>query len=211
MTTLVTTSALISPPPTDVHPAAGPADGDGAEVDSRSTYLSFAFAYLIGHGSAALAKGSDPLIHLPAWLPIALLGTGLAVGTVFAMLAATRAQRGASDHDVRSGQLLGISWLSAFVALFLAITALSSVLDIPELSVMLWPAGSGLVVGLLYLGEGAARRNVLHYVLGTWLALTSTAALFFGTPGLFWVLALAGGGGFAVAAVLERRRLAARR
>ena len=47
---------------------------------------------------------------------------------------------------------------------------------------MLWLAGSGLVVGLLYLGEGAVRRNVLHYGLGIWLALVSTVSLGFGTP-----------------------------
>jgi hypothetical protein len=68
--------------------------------------------------------------------------------------------------------------------------------------------GTGLAVGLLYLGEGAARRNVLHYGLGSWLALISTAALFLGTPGLFWVLAIAGGGGYLIATFLERRRLA---
>ncbi|WAP57834.1 hypothetical protein [Streptomyces sp. S465] len=40
-------------------------------------------------------------------------------------------------------------------------------------------------------------------VLGVWLALTSAAALLLGTPGLYWVLTLAGGGAYA----LERRRL----
>ncbi|MFE2595660.1 hypothetical protein ACFXCZ_04010 [Streptomyces sp. NPDC059396] len=54
--------------------------------------------------------------------------------------------------------------------------------------------GSGLVVGLLYLAEGAVRRNLLHYSLGT--------------PGLYWVLTVAGGGSYAIAAALERRRLA---
>jgi len=76
-----------------------------------------------------------------------------------------------------------------------------------ELQSTLWPAMSGFLVGVLYLGEGATRRNVLHYGLGTWLALTSAAALLLGIPNLFWVLAIAGGGGFAVAAVLESRRL----
>lgn len=78
----------------------------------------------------------------------------------------------------------------------------------PDLQTMLWPTWSGFLVGVLHLGEGATRRNVLHYGLGTWLALTSAAALFLGIPSLFWVLAIAGGGGFAVAAVLESRRLA---
>ena len=68
--------------------------------------------------------------------------------------------------------------------------------------------GSGLVVGLLYLGEGAARRNVLHYVLGSWLALVSAAALLLSDAGPYWVLAGAGGGAYLIALIFECRRLA---
>jgi hypothetical protein len=179
----------------------------GGDVDSRAAYSGFAFAYLLGHGAAAVSRGPDPLVAMPAWLPMTLLGAGLAAGTVFASVAATRAQRGAGPHDSLSGKLLGLSWISAFTALFLAITGLTTQLEMPDLQSVLWPAWSGFLVGLLYLGEGATRRNLVHYVLGTWLALTSAAALLVGVPGMFGVLAIAGGGGFAVAAVLESRRL----
>lgn len=180
------------------------------EVDNRATYVSFGLAYVLGHGAAAISTGAGPLLDLPGWLPMTLLGTGLAAGTICGVLAANRAQRGATKPVVLSGNLLGASWAIAFTALFLAITGLAYTLDMPAVQSMLWPTGSGLVVGLLYLGEGAVRRNLLHYGLGAWLALTSSAALFLGTPGLLWVLALAGGGAYAVAAVLERHRLAAR-
>jgi hypothetical protein len=178
----------------------------GGDVDSRAAYAGFGLAYVLGHGASAVSLGPDPLITLPAWLPMTLLGIGLAAATVLATLAATRAQRGAGQHDILSGKLLGLSWISAFAALFLAITGLAAQLGRPDLQTMLWPTLAGFLVGVLYLGEGATRRNVLHYGLGTWLALTSTAALFLGIPNLFWVLAIAGGGGFAVAAVLESRR-----
>ncbi|MYW90778.1 ABC transporter permease [Amycolatopsis rubida] len=178
------------------------------EVDSRVTYVSFAAAYILGHGTAAVSKGPDPLVAMPGWVPLAVLGTGLVVGSVNAGIAATRARRGAPAPDARSGQLLGISWISAFVGVFLAVTGLTTSLGMPQLQDILWPTVAGFVVGLLYLGEGAARRNLLHYGLGTWLTLISTAALFLGVPALLWVLAVAGGGGFAVAAFLERRRLA---
>ncbi|MBO3679013.1 ABC transporter permease [Streptomyces sp. NEAU-YJ-81] len=180
------------------------------DVDNRAAYIGFGLAYVFGHGSAALSKGTSPLLELPAWLPMALLGAGLAAGTIQATRAALRAQRGAAGPDLLSGKLLGASWLIGFAALFLAITGLASAVEMPDLQSMLWPTGSGLIVGLLYVSEGAARRNVLHYGLGVWLALTSTAALFLGTPGLYWVLAIAGGGAYAVATVLERRRLAVR-
>ncbi|WP_280441828.1 ABC transporter permease [Nocardia brasiliensis] len=200
----MTTAQLAAP----LAPA--PVLSRSGDVDNRSTYVSFGLAYILGHGAAALSRGDDPLLALPAWLPLALLGMGFAVGTVCATRAALRAQRGAAKPDVLTGQLLGLSWAVGFGALFVAITGLTTTAGLPELQSVLWPAGSGLVVGLLYLGEGAARRNVLHYGLGAWLALVSTSALFVGMPGFFAVLAIAGGGGYAVATALEYRRLALR-
>jgi hypothetical protein len=178
------------------------------EVDNRAAYVSFGLAYLLGHGTTAISHGPDPLVALPGWLPSTLLGGGLVAGTVFAAIAAAQGQRGADKAGMLFGKLLGLSWISGFAALFLAITGLTAVVDAPDLQTMLWPTGSGLVVGLLYLGEGVVRRNVVHYCLGTWLALVSTLALSLGTPGLFWMLTIAGGGGYVVAAVLEHRRLA---
>jgi hypothetical protein len=178
------------------------------EVDNRGAYVSFGLAYVLGHGATAISSGTDPLVALPSWLPSILLGAGLAAGTVLSIAAVARAQRSADKASVLSGKLLGLSWISAFAALFLAITGITAVVNTPDLQTMLWPTGAGLVVGLLYLGEGAVRRNVVHYGLGTWIALVSAAALTLGTPGLFWMLAIAGGGGYAVAAVLERQRLA---
>ncbi|MFI1650372.1 ABC transporter permease [Streptomyces avidinii] len=195
----------LSPPVASDHPARRP-----REVDNRAAYVSFGLAYVLGHGAAAATHGAAPLLDLPGWLPLALLGLGLVAGIALATLAALRAQHGATAPEVLSGKLLGAAWITAFTALFLAITGLTSVLDHPELQSVLWPAGSGLVVGLLYLAEGAVRRNVLHYSLGVWLAITSTAALALAAPAFYWVLAIGGGGAYALAAALEHRRLRAR-
>ncbi|WP_225726362.1 MULTISPECIES: ABC transporter permease [unclassified Nocardia] len=178
-----------------------------ARIDNRSAYIGFALAYLFGHGAAALAKGADPLLALPGWLPTALLAIGLAVGTVQTMVAAGRAQRGASKPEQLGANLLGLTWIVGFAALFVMITGLSAAVDAPALPGMLWPTGATLVVGLIYLAEGAARRNMLHYGLGSCLALIAGASIFFGTPGLYWVLAIAGGTAYGIAAVLEGRRL----
>ncbi|MFI6369748.1 ABC transporter permease [Streptomyces sp. NPDC050546] len=179
------------------------------DVANLGTYSCFGLAYVLGHGSAALSQGDNPLLDLPGWLPMVLLGSGLALGTVQATRAALRAQRADTDPaTVRTGQLLGVAWVTALAALFLAITGLSATVDHPDIQTLLWPTGSGFVVGLMYVAEGAARRNLLHYTLGTWLALTSTAALLLGTPNFYWVLTLAGGGAYALATLLEHRRLA---
>lgn len=184
-----------------------PAASATNDVDNRAAYVSFTAAYVVGHGTAALSKGADPVLDLPGWLPMALLGAGLVAGTVQSINAANRAMRGAGKAEQLAGKLLGASWVIGFTALFLAITGLTSIH--PPLQEMLWPAGSALVVGLLYLAEGVVRRNTLHYGLGAWLTMVAGAALFLSSPGFYVMLAVAGGGGYAVAAVLERRRLAA--
>ncbi|MFG2340987.1 ABC transporter permease [Streptomyces yangpuensis] len=198
----MTTTATL--PPVE---AGAPATRRPGEVDSRAAYACFGLAYVLGHGAAAASHGDTPLLGLPDWLPMTLLGAGLVTGIVQATRAALRAQRGAPAPEVLAGKLLGTAWITAFTALALAVTGLTSVLDAPELQAVLWPAGSGIVVGLLYLAEGAVRRNVLHYGLGVWLALTSGAVLWLDTPGFYWALAGAGGGAYALATVLEARRL----
>ncbi|MFI6097448.1 ABC transporter permease [Lentzea sp. NPDC051213] len=177
------------------------------EVDNRAAYLAFASAYVFGHGSAMLAKAG--VVPLPPWLPIALLGSGVVAGTVLAVIASLRAQRGASEARRRAEKLVGTAWITGFVALALAITGLSTMFDKPELQTVLWPAGSTIVVGLIYLAEGAVRGNALHYNLGTWLTLVAAATLFVPGAGFFGVLTVLGGGAYLVAAFLEPRRLAA--
>ncbi|MFJ5991940.1 ABC transporter permease [Lentzea sp. NPDC092896] len=177
------------------------------EVDNRAAYLGFAFAYVFGHGAALLSKSGA--VMMPSWLPIALLATGLLAGTVFAMTASLRAQRAASEARRRAEKLVGMAWITGFTALALAVTGVSTVFDKPELQTVLWPAGSTIVVGLIYIAEGAIRGNALHYNLGTWLMLVAAATLFIPGAGFFGTLAVLGGGAYLVAAFLEPRRLAA--
>ncbi|WP_316573784.1 ABC transporter permease [Nocardia canadensis] len=163
---------------------------------------------MLGHGAYALSHGADPLVRLPAAAPSALLIAGLLIAMVITSVVTMRAQRGVTGADAVVGQLLAASWLVGFGALFFVITALSSALARDDLKMLLWPTGSGLIVGLLYLAGGAAYRDVLQYALGAWLALTSTAALLLDGASPYWVLAVAGGGSYLLAAAIEPRRRA---
>ncbi|MGI5504573.1 ABC transporter permease [Lentzea sp. CA-135723] len=193
-------------PATTSSASASASTSASAEVDSRAAYLGFAFAYVFGHGAALLSKSG--LVLMPSWLPIGLLAFGLVVGTAFAMTASLRAQKAATEARRRAEKLVGTAWVTGFAALALAVTGLSTVFDKPELQTVLWPAGSTIVVGLIYIAEGAIRGNALHYNLGTWLMLVAAATLFVPGAGFFGVLAVLGGGAYLVAAFLERRRLA---
>lgn len=181
------------------------------EVDSRTPYLVFGVAYLVGHGTAALSKGTDPVIGLPSWVPLTLLAAGLLPALGLAVRAGMRSQQGASESRRLAEKLLGTAWCTAFVALAVAITGLATATGRPELQDVLWPAGSVIVVGLVTIAEGTARHNTLHYSLGSFLALAGAASLFFGIAGLYATIAVAGGLGYLAAAALERRRLSTNR
>ncbi|MDJ0392438.1 ABC transporter permease [Rhodococcus sp. G-MC3] len=178
-------------------------------ADNRIAYLGFAAAYLLGHGGTALTVGSTPLIDAPTWIPMILLGAGLLLGTVAATVAATRSQRGLTAHEALPGKLLGLAWITGFLGLFLAITGLSAATGDAGLQTLLWPSGSGLIVGLIYVAEGAMRRDTLHYVLGTFLVVVATAVLLLPTTALtVGTLAVSGGTAYITAAILDQRRRA---
>ncbi|ACU38278.1 ABC transporter permease [Actinosynnema pretiosum subsp. pretiosum] len=176
------------------------------EVDNRAAYAGFTLAFVLGHGSAALSRGADPPLPLPHWVPLVVLALFLVPALALSVRAGVRAQRGAGPERERAESLLGGAWCTGFVALALAITGLAA--GTPSLQDVLWPAGSVLIVGMVNVAEGAVRRDVLHYALGTWLALLSSASLFLDVAGVYAVLAVAGGGGYALAAALAGTRVA---
>nr|WP_296775598.1 ABC transporter permease [Rhodococcus sp. (in: high G+C Gram-positive bacteria)] len=175
-------------------------------VDNRIAYLGFALAYILGHGGTSLTLGADPLLDAPSWLPMIFLGVGLLVGTVAATVAATRSQRGLSAHEARPHKLLGLAWIIGFLGLFLAITGLTAATGDPGLQTLLWPSGSALIVGLVYLAEGAMRRDTLHYTLGALLIVIGTSALLLPTTLAIGTVAVCGGTAYVTAAILDHHR-----
>lgn len=202
--TVTSLPAVDHRPVTSVTPAVPAAD-------NRPVYVAWGSAWAVGYGAMALDAGATPVLDLPSLVAPGLLALGLLGAAVVTGIATARDQRGLTGPAKVAGTMVGTAWLIGFTALFLLITALGRVLGEDHLATVMWPAGSALVVGLLYLAGGAVARDAVQYALGTWLAVIGTAAAFLDTPGLYVVLALAGAGGYAVAAGLEPRRVAAAR
>src|SRR5690349_17592733 len=103
------------------------------DVNNLAAYVSFGLAYVLGHGTTAIAKSDHPVIDLPGWLPVALLVAGLAAGIACAIFASVRAQRGLGKEEALAGRLIGMAWIGGFAALFLAIGGLTVTLNLPDL------------------------------------------------------------------------------
>jgi hypothetical protein len=202
--------------PADVHadtPAAPPPVTARVRVpNNRRPYLAWGLAWLFGHGAFALAGGPDPVLPLPGLVPPVLLAVGLIGAAVVTAAATARDQRRATGAARTAGTLFGIAWATGFTALALLITGLGQVLGEPLVHTLLWPTGSAVVVGLMYVTGGTLQRDLVQYALGTYLALLGAGAVFLDTPGHYWALTLAGVPAYLAAAAVEgRRRTAALR
>ena len=198
-------TATTAPAPDAVQaPAAAP-----VLQDNRPAYLAWGLAWLVGYGAFAVSTGPSPLVALPTIVPLVLLGAGVLGALVVSALGIARDSRGVTGPAALQGTLFGGAWVIGFLALFLLITALGGQVPDELVSIIMWPAGSALVVGLLYLMGGALYRDLLQFGLGTWIALVGTAAVFAGTTGQYAVAALVGSAGYFTAAPLEGRRRAA--
>ncbi|WP_432493592.1 ABC transporter permease [Kineococcus auxinigenes] len=178
-------------------------------VDPRLVYGAWGVAWLVGLGLAALAHGDDPVLRVPPALPAVVLGVLLTAAGVLTAAHSVRASRGISGPSTVAGVLYGWAWLLSFVALSAVNSAVLRASGDPALADVLWPATSGLLVGVMHLFGAAVWREPLQFGVGAWLLLTTSVGAFLGLPALLWVMALGGGGGFlAVAAWFALRRRA---
>ncbi len=163
--------------------------------------IGFAGVHLSARGWAGLPPPAAGLLFFALFVA-ALVITGVQVA---------RSARGVRGVSSQVGAMYGWSWLLGFGCLFAINAGLARQGDglTGEQWALFAPAGSLLVVGLLYLGAGAMWRDRVQYGLGVWILATDAASVFAGVPGNSLVLAVAGGGGFLAAAAwfaAQRRR-----
>ncbi len=114
--------------------------------------------------------------------------------------------RGVSGPGATAGAMYGWAWTIGFAALTLIMLGLNRAGLDGEVLGLAWFSLPSLVVGLLYLAGGAMWLARELYVLGSWILLAGSAATLVGFPGAYLVLALAGGGGFLLMALVEHLR-----
>jgi hypothetical protein len=106
------------------------------------------------------------------------------------------------------GQIYGLSWPIGFASLFAIQGALARHDASNEVMGVLGAAGPILVTALIYLVGAAIWHEWSMFYLGAWLALVAGVGAWTGPVNLLLVGAIAGGGGFLLAAVLTHRQRA---
>ncbi len=173
------------------------------DADPRLVLGVWGAAQLLGFGAVAAAwpVPGGPLLPVPVLAAVGLYAVLVAVAVVVTVRHTGVVARGLDGPSQRVRRLHGLSWPVAFNAVAALVLAMGLAGAGVELLMLLWPALTGLVVGQLYLAAAAIWQDPLRLGLGLWMVLVAVVAPFAGTPGNYVVMALAGGGGFLVAAV----------
>jgi len=178
------------------------------EPDGRALYGAWGVAWLAGYLVLwTSAQGREQPEPWAFWV----FGGALAAAVVLTMVHTISRTAGTRGVSARTGAMYGWAWLLGFLTLGVFLGGLARAGADAEIMGLASNGGACLVVGLLYLGGGAAFCENSLYVLGAWILLVAGAATLVGLPGTYLVMALAGGGGFLVMAAVEQLRVVRRR
>lgn len=178
------------------------------EPDPRLMYGCWGLAWLLGFAALYLAYADTSPVGISPTAAGLVLGVLLTTAMVVTGVHMSRRFAGVRGISSRVGTMYGWTWVLGFTA-YGAIMSGAARAGVDEAVMgLLWSAGSGLVVGLLYLAGGALWQDRIQYGLGAWILLASAIGALAGTPGIYLVMSMGGGGGFLAAAAffaLHRR------
>ena len=176
------------------------------DVDGRILFGAWGVAWLVGYGLLWLVNsGRLTMPDQAAFLVFtALLWLAGAV-TAWHLAVKSTGVRGAS---ARQGAMYGWAWFLSFGVVFALGVALDRAGATGEVMNLAMTVASLLVVGALYMAGGAIWEERIQWALGAWICVSTIAAALVGSPHMYLVMCIAGGGGMLVAAGVEavRRR-----
>lgn len=170
-------------------------------VDPVRILVSWGVAWMLGFGAFYFASSRARGHFLPLWAAVVILGTLSAVAVAGVVAQTARRGRGVQGPSRTASAMYGWSWLLAFAGVFALNIGLSQHGLPASLAPLLWPGSSAVVTGVLYLAGGVLFADRVQYGLGAWMLAVGAGSVQAGWPANFAILALAGGGGFLVAAV----------
>ncbi|WP_411698878.1 hypothetical protein [Conyzicola sp.] len=178
--------------------------------------LAWGLTWLIGFGSLWLIDGLQPAFSLPLGVAVPIFIATVVVSGGFSAWLGIRSGRGMRGNSASAftGTVYGVTWSIGATALAVFGGALRYQGMSAELANFYYPSAYVLFAGIMYIIAGAIWHAVPSVVAGCWLVLIAVIAPFFGYPGHYLFLALAGGIAFLalsalVAVQLRRAREAA--
>ncbi|PRZ41290.1 hypothetical protein CLV47_11015 [Antricoccus suffuscus] len=163
-------------------------------------YAVWGLAYLIGFGALAL----DPSATTVYSWRIIVFGCAMVAGIAASFGLGARFGAGVRGPTRRAGIMIGLTWLLVFVASGFISQAIFQIDMAPAKAFMIVAGISVLLVGALYTAFGGMGNDIPFFLLGVWFLVVDAIAMLVGTPTYLTIMALLGGGGFFVGAVITK-------
>lgn len=171
-------------------------------VNQPLIYGAWGLVWLIGCGAMWLSVlGQHPFRGAAGWAA-AVLGVGIGLAIVVTAIATARASSGIGGVSARQGMMFGLAWPAGFAALFIILGAAAHFGASAQVMGVLGAAGPLLLVGLIYVVAAGLWLDWVMFCLGGWELAVAAAGAWTGPVGVLFMDAVAGGGGFLVAAAL---------
>lgn len=167
--------------------------------------LAWGIAWLLGFGVLWLIDGLRPGFGLPLAVAVPIFVVLLAAAIATSAVLGIRSGRGirGNTDDAFQGILYGLTWMIGSLAIvFFAQGLLFNGMD-RDLANIFYPVAFVLFTGVMYVFSAAMWRAIPMLILGCWTIVVGLVAPFFGYPNHYLVMALAGGIGLLVLAVLS--------
>lgn len=161
----------------------------------------WALAWIIGWGFTYVTV--QPGFPVPGWVGGVVVAVAFVAAIGYTAYVSARAGRGIRGPSRTVGAMYGYSWALSSMGLSLIdirITQFGS-LSSEQVS-LLWSGTWLLLTGVQYLAGGMLWQDKLMYGLGAWMIVSSALSVLVGYPTNFLVLAVCGGGGFLLAAIV---------
>lgn len=160
----------------------------------------WALAWIFGWGFAYFATRTG---SVPGWTVGVVVAVAFVAAMGYTAYVGARAGRGIRGPSKTVGTMYGYSWALASIGLTVIDSRITQfgLLSSDQVS-LLWSGTWLLLTGVLYLAGGMLWQDRLMYGLGAWMIVSAAVSVLVGFPANFLVLAVCGGGGFLLAAIV---------
>jgi hypothetical protein len=160
----------------------------------------WALAWIVGWGFAYYATRTP---SVPGWVSGVVVAALFFAAIGYTTYVSARSGRGIRGPSRMVGAMYGYSWALSSIGLSVVdirITQFGS-LSSDQVS-LVWSGTWLLLTGVMYLAGGMLWQDKLMYGLGAWMIVSSALSVLVGFPANFLVLAVCGGGGFLLGAIV---------
>ena len=173
-------------------------------ISAPAVFTAWGLVWLLGYGAMWLSVRGQHPYRGPSGVSIAAVFVLAGFAAAAVLVVAHRAAAGIGGRSARHRRILLGTWAAGYLILLLVQGSISGLVSARALAFAGF-AGPLLLAGLVYVLASVLGRDRPALALGSWLVLVGAGCAWLAPAAILATCALAGGGAFLLAALVENR------